>query len=175
MFFKKLYQHSKWLFWIFVSFLFTFVFLNYKWGVVATPVYQYGMYSGPMYLIDTLHLMQVNINGKKLNMGEYAFASKDKMLVMPDRYLKSLHQNKAIQQSLQRIFAPVGMGSLFNSDKFVQQVQPQLFMQWYRNQLQSFIQEEINSIEIVQQDYSRQASQLVPLGTPRKIDGLAYP
>jgi hypothetical protein len=48
-------------------------------------------------------------------------------------------------------------------------------MQWYRNQLQSFIQEEINSIEIVQQDYSRQASQLVPLGTPRKIDGLAYP
>ena len=175
MFYKKLYQHSKGLFWIFVSFLFAFVFLNYKWGVVATPVYQYGMYSGPIYLSDTLHLMQVNINGKKLNMGEYPFASKDKMLVMPDKYLKSLHQNKAIQQSLQRIFTPVGMGALFNSDKFVQQVQPQLFMQWYRSQLQRFIHEEINDIEILQQDYLRQATHLVPLGTPQKIDGLAYP
>lgn len=175
MFYKKLYQHSKGLFWIFVSFLFAFVFLNYKWGVVATPVYQYGMYSGPTYLSDTLHLMQVNINGKKLNMAEYAFASKDKMLVMPERYLKSLHQNKAIQQSLQRIFTPVGMGALFNSDNFVQQVQPQLFMQWYRNQLQNFMHEEINAIEIVQQDYLRQATHLVPLGTPQKIDGLAYP
>lgn len=175
MFFKNLYQHSKGLFWIFVSFLFAFVFLNYKWGVVATPVYQYGMYSGPMYLSDTLHLMQVNINGKKLNMAKYPFASKDKMLVMPDRYLKSLHQNKAIQQSLQRIFTPVGMGPLFNSDKFVQQVPPQLFMQWYRSQLQRFIHEEINAIEILQQDYLRQATHLVPLGTPQKIDGLAYP
>jgi hypothetical protein len=175
MFFKKLYQHSKLLFLIFVSFLFAFVFLNYKWGVVATPVYQYGMYSGPMYLRDTLHLMQVNINGKKLNMGKYTFASKDKMLVMPDKYLKSLHQNKAIQQSLQRIFTPLGMWSLFNSDKFVQQVQPQIFMQWYRNQLQRFIHEEINSIEILQQDYLRQATHLVPLATPQKIDGLAYP
>lgn len=175
MFCKKLYQHSKGLFWIFISFLFAFVFLNYKWGVVATPVYQYGMYSGPMYLSDTLHLMQVNINGKKLNMGEYPFASKDKMLVMPDKYLKSLHQNKAIQQSLQRIFTPVGMASLFNSDKYVQQVPPQLFMQWYRSQLQRFIHEEINAIEILQQDYLRQATHLVPLGTPQKIDGLAYP
>jgi hypothetical protein len=175
MFFKKLYQHNKLLFLIFVSFLFAFVFLNYKWGVVATPVYQYGMYSGPMYLRDTLHLMQVNINGKKLNMGKYPFAYKDKMLVMPDKYLKSLHQNKAIQQSLQRIFTPLGMWSLFNSDKFVQQVQPQIFMQWYRNQLQRFIHEEINSIEILQQDYLRQATHLVPLATPQKIDGLAYP
>jgi len=175
MFFKKLYQHSKLLFWIFISFLFAFVFLNYKWGVVATPVYQYGMYSGPIYLSDTLHLMQVNINGEKLNMGKYSFASKDKMLVMPDRYLKSLHQNKAIQQSLQRIFTPVGMGSLFKSDKFVHQVQPQLFMQWYRNQLQNFIHEEINSIEILQQDYLRQATHLVPVAAPQKIDGLAYP
>ena len=67
MFLKKLYQQNKFLFVAVIVFLSTYLFLNFKWGVIATPVQQYGMFSGKFIIEDPLPVYLVKANGKLIN------------------------------------------------------------------------------------------------------------
>ncbi|MEX1203282.1 MAG: hypothetical protein WEA59_08570 [Ferruginibacter sp.] len=175
MFLKKLYEHSKFLFVVFISFILSFIFLNYKWGVVATPIYQYGMFSGTAHLKDTLTMMEININGVSPDMSQYSFISKDKMLVMPEKYLLSLYQNAAVQATMQSIFSKIGIGNWMHGSKFISDVNSKTFMLWYQHQLQYFVKANIDSIQINQRKLLWNGSKIVPLGLPQKISTLAYP
>lgn len=175
MFLKKLYGHSKVLFVVFLSFLAAFIFFNYKWGVVATPIYQYGMFSGPVHLSDTLTMMEVNINGASPDMSQYSFISKDKMLVMPEKYLLSLLQNGTVEATMQSIFSKIGAGNWMHGNQFVPDVDSKTFMLWYQHQLQDFVKTKIDSIQIYQRKLLWNGSRIEPLGMPQKITKLAYP
>jgi hypothetical protein len=48
MYLVQLYRHNRAAAIIVSALLFGFIYLNYKWGLVATPLLQYGMYSHPV-------------------------------------------------------------------------------------------------------------------------------
>lgn len=146
MFLKQLYQHNKGLFFVFVFFVFAFIFLNLKWGMVATPVYQYGMFSGPVHLKDTLRLTQVQVNGTFVDMDEYHFVTKDKMLVMPQKYLSAKQQNKVVQASMNSFFSKFGLGNLVDLTANDTLVDAPIFMVWYQQQLSTMIDKKIDTI-----------------------------
>lgn len=175
MFLKQLYQHSKGLFLVLVLFVIAFVFLNLKWGMVATPVYQYGMFSGPVHLEDTLHLTQVEVNGEAVDMSEQHFVSKDKMLVMPQKYLSALLQNDAVHTTMQSFFSKFGLASLVALDAEDTLVNPRIFMGWYQHQLRAVLHKNIDSIQIVEQRLVWDGNKLLSLEIPKKMNAFVYP
>lgn len=175
MFLKQLYQHNKGLFLLLVLFVFAFVFLNLKWGMVATPVYQYGMFSGQVHLKDTLRLTQVQVNGKAIDMSDQHFVSKDKMLVMPQKYLSAMFQNAAVHTTMQGFFSKFGLGSLVALDAKDTLVNPRIFMGWYQQQLRAMLHKKIDSIQIVEQRLVWDGNKMLPLEIPQKMNAFVYP
>ncbi len=52
MFLKKLWYYNKALFSFVTAFIIAMAIIMYKWGIVATPVLQFGMYSSKFYTSD---------------------------------------------------------------------------------------------------------------------------
>lgn len=175
MFLKQLYQHSKGLFLMFLLFVVAFVFLNLKWGMLSTPIYQYGMFSGPIYLKDTLRLTQVQVNGKAVNMSDQHFVSKDKMLVMPQKYLSATHQNSTVQKTMQGFFSKFGWGNLVELDGKDTLVNSHIFMDWYHQQLSATLHKKVDSIQLFQQTLIWDGNTIVPIGSPQKMNAFVYP
>jgi hypothetical protein len=87
MFLKQLYRYNKKIFIAVLIFLLAFLYINYKWGVVATPVLQYGMYSGPFYLKDTQSLYIIKANDERINEATLSFTDRDFLQLYPESYL----------------------------------------------------------------------------------------
>ena len=174
MFLKALYQYHKGIFCLFVGFVCAFLFLNYKWGMVATPIYQYGMFSGQQDLKDSFSLLQVHINGAPVNMSKYHFVEKDYMLVMPKKYLSAAVQNEQVQATMHSFFAKFGWGSSVRttSDTVADTT---IFMKWYQQQLEKFMPTPIRTIQITQQQYLWNGQHAVAQATPQNQLILAYP
>src|SRR4051812_8913522 len=118
MYLKKLYRHNKAGFYIFILFLLAFVVINYKQGAVATPIYLYGMYSGPRYSTDSQKIYQLSVNGRQLDMSTIPFAQRDLLLLSPVNYKLQKKTNAEVFYSMQKIF-PAALGKLVNEDRFI--------------------------------------------------------
>ena len=174
MFLKALYQYHKGMFCLFVGFVCAFVFINYKWGMVATPIYQYGMFSGQQDLKDSFPLLQVYINEAPVNMSKYHFVEKDYMLVMPKKYLSAAGQNEQLRVTMQSFFAKFGGSRIVRttSDTLADTT---IFMRWYQQQLGKFVPTPIRTIQITQQHYLWNGQHAVAQATPQNHLILAYP
>ncbi len=170
MFFTKLYQQNKFLFLAVIVFLSVYLFLNYKWGIIATPVQQYGMFSGKFMIDDPLPVYWVEANGKMINHAGLSPIERDLLQAFPEYYQTQKSNNEAVYNSIRKFIFPGG--ALVESShkyKFFNQVNDTIFSNWYRARVTEIINEKVDSLAVYQQFFRWKDHRLHPIDTPVKL------
>ncbi len=169
MFIKKLYDYNKTRCFAFVAFIIAFVFINYKWGVVATPVLQYGMFSGKVYLKDTQTVYIIEANHKIIDCAKVSIAERDMLQVYPDYYEKQNFKNEAAYTTMKKYIRYTGLLGLMNVDKFTNKITDSVFTNWYKLQIEKIINEPVLSLSVFKQHFLWKNTRLEPIDTPLKL------
>jgi hypothetical protein len=169
MFIKNLYQYSKTAFIAFVVFIVLFIFINYKWGVVATPVYQYGMFSSVVHIKDTQTVYHIYVNDTKLDITQYHFAERDMLLISLENYTKAPKSNSSIFFTMKRLLDKTGAGSLMQQSDYSNAVSDTAFTLWYKKLLQQAIGSSVLKAAAFTQKYIWEGKSLKPVSSPQKL------
>lgn len=171
MFLKKLYYHNKVLFFAVIAFLAAYFYLNYKWGISATPVQQYGMFSGRFSLQDTLQVYQVKANGRWINNARVSVIERDLIQSFPDYYMSENLINREVYTNLEPYLFIGGLISeTSHQHKFFNRINDTLFTAWYKARITGIIHEKVNSLEVYRQLFTWKHSRLNPIDTPAKLN-----
>lgn len=143
---KKLYRFNKPLFLVVSGWLFFFVFVNVKWGMVASPIYQYGMFSSVHSLKDTQFAYRIVINNEFLMPSSLSFAERDVLYVTLDRCHLAAAQNLKVVNGI-RPFLP----NITDTDKrFFNSVSDAEFSIWYKGKVADVTNKKIETLEVYQ-------------------------
>lgn len=166
MFIKKLYQYNKTASCLFIAFIAAFAFLNYKWGITAAPILQFGMFSSPMYLKDTQTVYVVVADGETVNCAGLSLTNRDIIQLYPADYLRSKNVNEAVYNTMLPF---MGFTGLMQQSKFNTRVSDNSFSNWYKQKLQAILNKRIDSLQVFKQDFLWQGNMLQPIGSPNKL------
>jgi hypothetical protein len=169
MFITKLYTHSKIGCFAFISFIMAFIFINYKWGVVATPVLQYGMFSGKAYLKDTQAIYIIEANHKIIDCTMISLTERDILQVYPDYYEKQNAINQTTYTTMKKYMRYSGLSGLMNIDKFTNKITDSVFTNWYKLKVKKIINEPVLSLSVFKQHFLWKNRRLEPIDTPLKL------
>lgn len=169
MFLKKLYRYNKLLALMVAGFLLGYIYVNYKWGMTATPVQQYGMFSGKYFIKDSLLLYTVKANDKIINSAALSLIERDLVQSYPDYFEKQQHTNEAIFNTVNIYFNYLGISAAKNKYKFINNTSDAVFSNWYRSKMEDIINEPIRSLEVYKQNVVWDNKKLQLIDTPVKI------
>lgn len=169
MFLKKLYYYSKPAFFGFIGFLAVFAFLNYKWGMVAAPIYQFGMYSEPMNRRDTQTVYQIYINKKPVKLAQFTFTERDILLISLENYQKSFQVNESVYLTMNRILSKAGVGKLMKREVYVKDTAHTQFNDWYKKLLQEKMGYPVTSALVTRSLYSYERTGFKQISQPENI------
>lgn len=141
---KKLYRFNKWLFVFTLGWLLVFVVINVKWGMVASPVYQYGMFSSVHALSDTQSAYRLVIDNKVLDPSSLSFAERDVLYVSLARYESHAANNLKVYRSLSS-FLP----EITEKDKrYFNTITNAMFSNWYKEKVAAVTGEKVVQLEV---------------------------
>ena len=168
MFLKNLYRHSKTGCFIVLSFLLVYIIINVKWGMIATPVYQFGMYSTPFHIGDTQEVFLVKVNNRIINCGELSFVDRDIVQLYPANYEKQGRANLAVYLTMNKYLYLAVKTGLMSREKYSNRVTDTAFTDWYKQKLEKILREPVDSYSVFLQHYTWQQNGLQPAGSPVK-------
>jgi hypothetical protein len=166
MFIKKLYQYNKTACCLFMAFIAAFTYINYKWGITAAPILQFGMYSSPVYLKDTQTVYVVVADGETVNCAGLSLTNRDIIQLYPADYQRSKNVNEAVYNTMLPF---MGFTGLMHTAKFNPEVTDSSFTNWYKQKLQVILKKQIDSLQVFKQDFLWQHNALQPIGSPYKL------
>lgn len=166
MFLGELYRHSKIACIAVCGFLLAYLFLNIKWGIVAAPIFQYGMYSAPQHLSDTQSVYIVNYNGRQMNFGQLNFTQRDIVQLSLLYFEKQDEVNESVFRTMHRF---LGFTGLMQHDKFVNHISQQDFRNWYVLKLEDIMMEKCRFVEVQKQNFIWNNNSLMAAGEPAKL------
>lgn len=169
MFLKKLYRHNKTLCLVVVAFLFAYIYLNYKWGMVATPIHQYGMFSGKHYFKDPLKVYFVKANGKNINEATISQIERDVLQTYPDYYEKQKSVNESVYNTVSAFFKYAAISAEKNRYKYLNTINDSLFTTWYQTKIREIIHEPLKYLEVTRQQFVWENGKLKPIDTAKKL------
>lgn len=170
MFIKKLWYFNKRAAIFFVLFIFLWCYINIKQGAVATPLLQYGMFSGPFYLKDTQNILHIYVNDKRIDFTKYAMSERDQLQVALDYYQAQKDNNEMVYTTIKRILDKVSIGSLMKEEMFTCKLTDQEFTKWYIKIIERITHEKVIKLFAYYQKYTWQSGQLVAVAAPVKIN-----
>ena len=173
MFIVKLYDYSKVSCCMLIVFILSFAVVNYKWGVVAIPVLQYGMYSSVFYTKDTQKVTQIYINDKVLNYADYSVAETDIMTICLDMFISQEKNNDMTYTTMKRILNKAGIGEWMKKQAYTNNITDEYFATWYKELLERITGEKIDKLEVYNQKYLWNGDYLEPIGPHTKITNIA--
>jgi hypothetical protein len=173
MFIKKLYNYSKGGCVVFVVFINSFFFINFKQGVVAAPILQFGMFSSVFNINDTQTVALIYLNDTLLNYTDYSFAERDIILSHLDMYLLEKETNNASFATMQRVLGKVGMAKWMDKQVYSNTITDEQFTGWYKCLLEKVTKKNIYKLEVYSQKYLWNGSYLKSTGKGNKIIKIA--
>ena len=144
MFLSDLFKYSKFLFTTLIFFLLLFIYLNYKWGMVASPVNQFGMYSGKFFMNDTLALNTVRMNNEEILQDKLSVIDIDFIQEYPQSYKNQQSTNKVVFGSMKKMIKLV----LIDSNYFYNQIIDKEFYAWYTKMVCKRLGKPLSSVEL---------------------------
>lgn len=169
MYIVKLYTRQKLNFFLLVIFLILSIFINYKSGMIATPINLYGMFSGGFSLKDTLAVKKIILNGLPLNYSKYSYEKRDLMIGILDKYLVQEEHNKNIYETFQKVTQKLHLPINISSVTFTNQINNDIFNQWYAKLLTRICKKNIIKFEVNEQKYIWNGTALISVGTAVQI------
>lgn len=153
MFLLKLYQFNKLAFVLFASFIIAFIFLNYKWGLVATPIYQFGMFSGIETIKTQTNAYSVYVNNQLLNLNNYTAPELDLILIPARQYLLQKSNNESVYYTFKNVFSKVGISGLLKEKNFRNDITTRAFSDWYKSEIGKQLYFKVESVKITSRNY----------------------
>lgn len=169
MFIKELYQFNKAAFCALLLFLITYIYINYKWGVTATPVYEYGMFSSKFYMKDTQTVFKIYVNGNLLDVTKFSFAEGDRLFVVLQNYRNQKNVNEQVYTLMKKIPEKVGFNSMMKPEGYKNSLSDETFTNWYRKLLEKITGQSITKLEVYQQKVLWQNYALKEIASPEKL------
>ncbi len=150
------------MFLLFGTFILAFSFINFKWGLVATPVLQYGMYSGKQRMSDTIQVYRVTMNDKLIDPVEISAGQNDFIQTFLDVYPGHRQNNQLIHTTLHKYFGPFKMPA-------ERTVTDAIFSAWFRQKMQRLLSEPIQTLAATRQHFVWAGNKLAPIDTASKL------
>ncbi|MGC4104201.1 hypothetical protein [Ferruginibacter sp.] len=148
---------------MFTAFVLTFIFINYKWGYVATPVLQYGMFGGRFYMKDTQTVYKIYTDDQLLDVTRFSFEERDMLFVSLEKYSKQAEVNRSIFAVMQRI------PGINNSTRYSNTISDKDFTKWYSGLLRKITGKPFSKLEVYQQQVLWQQDKLNEIAPPEKL------
>lgn len=127
MFLKALYFYNKAMFVIAMLCLGVFIFLNVKWGWVATPFQQFGMYSGQYHLKDTQVVFTIlNAHGNMID-DDFPVSAIDFIQAYPYPYETMDKKNQEVYNN----FSAFRFLGFANASHFQNKVSKEEINEWF--------------------------------------------
>lgn len=169
MFIKECWRYNKMATLVFLLFIFLWGFINYKKGAVATPILQYGMYSGRFYISDTQNVVRLFVNDKPVDFSKYGMSDRDQLQIFLEDYIASKEKNEMVFNTMQRILNKAGIGQYMKREHFTNQVSDEDFTNWYKKMVGKITGEKISRLQVFQQKYIWINGQLTAIDKPVKV------
>ena len=169
MFLKELFLFSRMLFISFLSFIVLFIFLNIKWGVVAFPINEYGMYSGKLYISDTQQVYQIYANDKLVDFATLSMSQRDKLQYSLDFYKNEKINNVSVYLTIKRILNKFLIGKLMKEENYLNHTDTTKFYNWFSDQLGNITGIRVSRLAIYSCNYCWRGDMFQPVSEPIKI------
>lgn len=153
MFLKNLFNYNKVLFSAFVLFIVLFVFINLKKGMVVSPVYQFGMYSGQQNLSDTISSFRIVADGKEIDLSKLSFIQVDELMNPLCAFFDAREDNKEVAKTLNSFFSKIGL-NFPNKILPGSETDKERFSSWYKELLSSLIGLKVQQLNIYRQRFT---------------------
>jgi len=167
MFLKDLYLNSKKLFIVVTIFVITYLYINYKQGIIVSPIYEYGMYSAYSHLHDTLTAYHIYVNDKIVDPAILNLAERDLVFISPISFYTQAEQNNANFSTLYKVFNKMHFGKIMVKSNFENNILQIDFLNWYRKLLQQVLSITINRFAIYKQSYIYQDNNIKVISSPQ--------
>ena len=154
---------------LFVAFIILFGLINYKWGVVATPVLQYGMYSSPLYTKDTQTVYIIEADKKIINSAEISLTERDILQIFPDNYEREKLVNEAAYVTMKKYISYTGLVGDMSYDKYSNEVTDSIFSNWYKTKVEKITGNQVQSLSVYKQHFVWKQKKLEPIDTITKL------
>lgn len=164
MYLTKLYRHSKMACIILVTGCIIQLVIFYKQGAVATPFFNYGMYSDKIYPQEEYTVYKIYANGQLLKGGEFSIQDWDRVYVPLYMYLGKDSVNAGMLEVQNRLLKKLRLSplsennALFTNNYF----DDADFMKWYKPYIASIVKKDIAELRIVKQQYKWTKTYLQP-------------
>lgn len=156
MYLKKLYTTHKGWFIAIMLFIIIQLGLDVKQAISFSPVFHYGMYSGVMKPQPAYYVTEVWVNGRQLATKDFNPCGWDKVVQPIELYNNQQAWNSGVwNRDIKRIL------HFKDSSRYVNTITASGFNAWYRQYLQTFLHENIDSIRIATTTYTFTGTQLV--------------
>ena len=170
MFIKKLWYFNKKAALLFLMFIILWGYLNIKQSAVATPILQYGMFSGPYHLKDTQNVLHIYLNDKIIDFTKYSMSERDRLQVALEYYLVQNANNERVYTTMKRILSKVGIGNWMTEEVYTSKLTDEDFTKWYKKIIESISGEKVIKLAAYYQKYTWQSGQLIAVTAPLKIN-----
>ncbi len=163
-----LFRNNKILFFAFVLFVLAFIVVNIKRGMTVSPLFQYGMYSGPLYLNDSVFAYKFVANGKPIDLSKLSCVERDKLITPIDYYQNSAVRNQNIFETVFPILKNISSNKDLILKKFVPPLSENSFAEWYLENTEKIVGHKINSLLIYSQFYGYHKG-VYTIGSEKKL------
>lgn len=148
MYLRQLYRNSKFWFIVVLLFIGCQLFINLKRGMVVSPFYHYGMYSGVMKPADQYPAFEIITDGSLLKTADFTPQQWDKIMQPLHYYTRHKQWNGQMFLEVNRITG------ITDTSKYVTNLQKKEFFDWYKRYLSHSLDREVRSLVVQQKTYS---------------------
>lgn len=131
-----------------VAFVGAQLFITFKAGVTATPVFYYGMYSRPMPVQEIYPVVNIYVNGELLKTRDFSPLQWDGILQPVIGFEKQeAHNREWWKRDVSRLLHTT------DSTKYLNVIDAETFRKWYRAYLENRLGYPVHSVDIEHATY----------------------
>ena len=150
MFINKLFYYDKKIFFLFIIYFISFLYINFKSGLIISPIMQYGMYSRMSKISDTVHLNRVYVNDCILDFSKLSMADRDIIDVGIDNYFDEKVNNINVYTTIKRV---TKTNQLISDNFYFNDITEKTFYDKYKTLLENILDKKIKNIKILKHKY----------------------
>lgn len=158
MYLIRLYHYSKFLFFVFIFFICSQLYINSKIGVTATPFLHYGMYSAKSGLPSSVEVWEIEVNNKKVALQKLHPKIVDNILEPLNIFYNLAFDSGIVYQS-KRLLTAISLP--FNEANFHSSITKEQFQSSYLTHLRQILNISIDEVKVYRNTYNVRGSNFI--------------
>ena len=141
--------------------------------MVATPVQQYGMFSGKSFVADPVIFYVVDLDGRRIDESALSQTERDLLQSYPQLYECQSVANASVYNVISNVFAHAGISTENWRHKFTNDIKDLQFANWYNNKLKDITGKSFTNMALYKQGVKWERGRFVATSKPLKLSFIA--